>query len=77
MAHTFEIRRSVLLASLFTTVTSAFAAAPDNDNCSGAQVIPAAGPFPHTTPLVLDITDVMSEGDPPVPTCQSLVSRNV
>lgn len=77
MAHTFEIRRSVLLASLFTTVTSAFAAAPDNDNCSGAQVIPAAGPFPHTTPLVPDITDATSEGDPPVPTCQSLVSRSV
>ncbi len=47
------------------------AAAPPNDLCSGAETIPAAGPFPYTTALTADISGAGSAGDPPLPSCQS------
>lgn len=41
-------------------------AAPANDTCAGATVIPGTGPFPyHTAPI--DITTATITGDPPVP----------
>src|SRR5262245_53102107 len=40
-------------------------AAPANDNCSSAVIIPGAGPFPHTTALI-DISTATLAGDPPV-----------
>ena len=56
-------------------------AAPANDLCSGAVVIPAAGPFPFLTPITPDITDATLTGDPPVASCQTcltgLVSRSI
>lgn len=56
---------------------SASAAAPVNDRCAGAIVIPATGPFPFLTAQV-DITDATSTGDPPVPSCTFAdVSRGV
>ncbi len=51
-------------------------AAPANDECSGAEVVPAAGPFPHLT-KTYNITDATSVGDPPPPTCQANVSRSI
>jgi hypothetical protein len=39
------------------------AAPPPNDNCSGALVIPASGPFPHWT-TVVDASGATSAGDP-------------
>ena len=43
-------------------------AAPPNDICANAVVIPGAGPFPHLTPLTPNITDATTVGDPvPVP----------
>lgn len=51
-------------------------AAP-NDTCAGAEVIPAAGPFPYLTAVTADITDATSAGDPPLPTCQTSVSRSI
>ena len=40
-------------------------AVPPNDLCSGAEVIPAGGPFPYLTAVTADITDAMAAGDPP------------
>jgi hypothetical protein len=38
--------------------------APPNDTCSGAELIPGAGPFPYLTALTADITDATTAGDP-------------
>lgn len=51
--------------------------APVNDDCAGAEVIPAAGPFPYLTAVTADITDATATGDPPAPSCQSSVSRSI
>jgi hypothetical protein len=50
--------------------------APTNDMCEGAEVIPAAGPFPHLT-SVADTTLATTTSDPPAPTCQSQFTRSV
>src|ERR1051325_448897 len=53
-------------------------AAPANDLCSGAEVIPAAGPFPYNTAITPDITDATITGDPPTPSCPTgSVSRSI
>ena len=49
---------------------------PANDLCAGAIVIPPAGPFPHLTTAV-DITNATTTGDPPLPSCQTSVSRSI
>jgi hypothetical protein len=49
---------------------------PTNNICSGAELIPAGGPFPYLT-AVSDNTLASSAGDPPVPSCQASVSRSV
>ncbi|MGH6689153.1 MAG: PPC domain-containing protein, partial [Gammaproteobacteria bacterium] len=49
---------------------------PANDECSGAEVVPGAGPFPYLTSTT-DITDAASIGDPPAPTCAGSVYRSV
>jgi hypothetical protein len=43
-------------------------APPANDQCAGAEVIPAAGPFPYST-ATTDTTDATSTGDPLAPSC--------
>jgi Secretion system C-terminal sorting domain len=50
-------------------------AAPDNDLCSGAIVIPNTS-FPVLSTLISDITQATSTGDP-IPACQASVSRGV
>ncbi|HEX5043614.1 MAG TPA: hypothetical protein VFV75_11950 [Candidatus Polarisedimenticolaceae bacterium] len=52
-------------------------AAPANDTCAGAQVVPAAGPFPFlTTPV--NLLDATSGGDPTIDCAfQGLYSRGV
>jgi hypothetical protein len=50
---------------------------PPNDLCSGAEVIPGAGPFPLLTALTADITDATVTGDPPPTSCQINVSRSI
>lgn len=53
-------------------------AAPPNDLCAGAEVIPAAGPFPYLTAVTADITDATTTGDPvAVPSCSIVVSRSI
>ena len=47
-----------------------------NDLCAGAIVIPPAGPFPHLTSAV-DVTNATTTGDPPLPSCQTSVSRSI
>lgn len=51
---------------------------PANDLPSGAEVIPAAGPFPYLTAITADITDATTSGEP-LPSCSSgsLTSRGI
>lgn len=51
--------------------------APANDDCSGAEVIPGAGPFPHLTAVTADITMATATGDPASPSCQPSVQRSI
>jgi len=51
--------------------------APANDLCSGAEVIPGAGPFPYSTAITGDISDATTTGDPAAPSCQTSVSRSI
>jgi uncharacterized repeat protein (TIGR01451 family) len=62
---------------LVVTHDSAPPAAPPNDQCGGAEVVPAAGPFPYLTSLIPDISAATSLGDPAGPSCQPDVSRSV
>ena len=55
---------------------SSLLAAPANDECGGAEVIPASGPFPYLSQSYR-IGDATETGDPPAPSCQPLVSRSV
>src|SRR5262245_21450778 len=61
-----------LVAFAFVLVNSpnAFAAAPSNDNCSGAEVISPNGPFPYLT-SIRDLTSATTNGDTE-PLCASL-----
>lgn len=58
---------AVLLAWLgFGSPAPVSAGAPPNDLCSGALVVPAAGPFPHLSPVV-EVSCAGTAGDPTVP----------
>lgn len=46
-----------------------YGAAPTNDLCSGAQVIPASGPFPFYSGITADVSGATTNGDPAVPSC--------
>jgi hypothetical protein len=52
-------------------------AAPTNDLCAGAQIIPASGPFPYLTPVTADISGATTTNDPPASSCQPNVSRSI
>lgn len=54
----------------------AWAVPPANDLCSGAVVIPSAGPFPYLTAVVTNITEATTTGDPAL-SCQPTKSRSV
>ena len=49
---------------------------PLNDTCPGAEIIPPAGPFPRLT-SVSDVLLATTDGDPPQPSCQSLLKNSV
>lgn len=56
------------------------AAPPPNDLCSGAEIIPPAGPFPYFSTLLPDISGATDAGDPvltPDLDCYQIVSRGV
>lgn len=66
-----SLRRAGALAwALFLTClafTPAFrAAAPVNDTCAGALIVPSAGPFPYWTPVV-EISGATTTGDEVLP----------
>ncbi|MDB6035180.1 MAG: C-terminal target protein [Verrucomicrobiales bacterium] len=67
-----------LLLSLVCVLTSkeGRAAAPANDLCSGALVIPSAGPFPYLTQVITNISEATITGDP-VLSCSANKSRSV
>jgi len=83
--HTYPILVTMLLVPQKTQGSLAEAASlspaqpltvPPNDLCGGAELIPAAGPFPYATGAY-DVTDATTTGDPPVPSCQADVSRSI
>lgn len=82
--HNFPITIAARIASPKSPAPDASTAAataaplsvPSNDQCTGAEVIPSAGPFPYTTGAY-DITDATSTGDPAAPSCQTDVSRSI
>src|SRR5687767_16004799 len=56
----------LLFGSLVWTAQDCVAAAPVNDSCAGALVVPGNGPFPHFT-SVTDITGATTNvSDPPI-----------
>jgi hypothetical protein len=63
--------RAIVLAAVVCGAAVS-GAAPANDTCAGAMVIPDAGPFPYLTPAV-DVTGATTNGDPvlPLPQCRS------
>lgn len=67
------MRLSALITALVPAIT--LAAAPANDLCAGAEVIPTT--LPVKTALISDITDATTTGDPGTPSCQATVSRSV
>lgn len=64
------------MTTLLPTTGTTTLAAPSNDLCGAAELIPGGGPFPYLSSVV-DITDAGTVGDPPSPSCQSSVSRSV
>jgi len=66
-AHSTRTRPLVLAACLLLfSVFFAAAAAPSNDQCEGAEVIPGAGPFPAVS-LQRALDGAGTVGDPPLP----------
>lgn len=63
-------------SALLPWASSAAHAAPINDTCSGAEVIPPSGPFPHSTTLVPDLGMATTAGDP-MPSCVTTFSRGI
>lgn len=55
---------ALALAALLVVPTSLFAAAPANDVCTGAVVIPAGGPFPYAAATVDTTGTTNDTGDP-------------
>lgn len=53
------------------------AAAPANDTCANAMVIPSAGPFPHRTTLVPDIRSATTNDETVLPSCAFDVTRSI
>ena len=49
----------------------AVASPPPNDACTGAEIVPGAGPFPYLSSVV-DVLDATSSNDPPAPSCAAL-----
>jgi hypothetical protein len=64
---------------LFISALEISAAPPANDLCSGAEIIPGAGPFPYLSSITTSIDEATVLGDPPPPTnCYGgAISRSV
>ncbi|HVG20041.1 MAG TPA: hypothetical protein VNI02_13405, partial [Blastocatellia bacterium] len=70
--------RNQRVAAATAPPRNAPAAAPPNDTCAGAIIIPAGGPFPvNTTPV--DVTMATTGSDPPTPSCSAggTLSRSI
>lgn len=76
-AHRFLFRLiNLFIAAFVLGLSSADAAAPLNDQCGGAVIIPAAGPFPvELAPI--DISGATSLNDPPLPVFPGFERTNV
>src|SRR5438046_5771727 len=70
---------TVCLCFFWSPFAYADSAPPPNDLCSGAEIIPGAGPFPYRSIIVPDITGATEAGDPIVTdtNCYQVVSRGL
>ena len=68
------MRRIVVLGLAFLCVGMVLsapglrAAPPVNDQCSGAEIIPGAGPFPYYSSIITNMQEALTINDPPHPT---------
>src|SRR4026208_1127130 len=75
----FARTRPLMLAACLGFLSPLLASAavpPSNDQCSGAEVIPGAGPFPFLT-LQRIIDGAGNVGDPPLPPPQTSFDTNI
>jgi hypothetical protein len=56
-----------LLLLVMTMSVQGVTAAPANDSCGGAIIIPGTGPFPYLSPSVVNIESATTTGDPSPP----------
>lgn len=54
------------LVCFLSLIAGTGTAAPANDNCAGAELIPGAGPFPHRTAVTDITTATTAVTDPPI-----------
>src|SRR5262245_49877476 len=73
-------RRLLAMLNLFLFLLGlplgGLAAAPGNDTCAGALVVPGSGAFPYLSPVV-DVSDATPTGDPPFPPPDTFFDTNV
>lgn len=67
---------ALVVSAMIPFLSSVAFAAPPNDKCAGAEVIPPAGPFPHLSTFIPDLTTATTNGDP-FPSCVNTFSRGV
>jgi hypothetical protein len=72
----FAVAVRPLLVCWFCAPWLAAGPAPPNDTVAGAQVIPAAGPFPYLTP-VSEASGATTVGDPRSVVCQRSGARSL
>jgi len=56
----------LLMLAFVHCILGQVSAAPINDTCAGAELIPGAGPFPHVTAVTDITTATLSLTDPPI-----------
>jgi hypothetical protein len=72
------LRLVALHGLVILAVHPALTAAPANDSCAGAVVIPGSGPFPYLSPTVdISTATILSDPPPPGPFYPPLVIRGV
>lgn len=65
------MNRAGLLGAMLCLLGSHLSAAPANDLCTGAEIIPGSGPFPFFSTVVSDVSSATTIGDPGAPSCSS------
>src|SRR3954447_4395728 len=75
MSRAWSWMLPALMLAVLVLSPAAVAAPPPNDTPSGAELIPAAGPFDYLTSTVA--IDEATDSQPPTPSCNNFVSQDV